>query len=283
MHFIKANNDDDVLSEFADFLRVDRRLNENTIRRHLLEIRRLLKYARFNVVNATRNDIRDYLKNFIGIPAGSYANILKTLRLFYREYLNRPEVIEGFKFPAKSINVNVNIPNKEQLKEFYESLDKPVARALFLLYATSGLRKREVLNLRIGDIDFEKRMIIPNNNGNRTKRTWITFYNDEAAKAFKEYLGDWTKLDKNMKIFSKGVKYFVMKYRLWNKEKGIKISPQILREWFCNEMGKLGVADRYVDAFCGRVPRSILAAYYTDYSPEKLKEIYDKADLRILD
>lgn len=47
------------------------------------------------------------------------------------------------------------------------------------------------------------------------------------------------------------------------------------------EMGSLGVQDRYVDAFCGRVPQSILARHYTDYSPERLKEIYDRADLRL--
>ncbi|MEM3506079.1 MAG: hypothetical protein QW589_01440 [Candidatus Bathyarchaeia archaeon] len=39
----------------------------------------------------------------------------------------------------------------------------------------------------------------------------------------------------------------------------------------------------YVDAFCGRVPRSILAKHYTDYSPERLKEIYDKAGLKVLE
>jgi len=47
-------------------------------------------------------------------------------------------------------------------------------------------------------------------------------------------------------------------------------------------MGRLGVPDRYVDAFCGRVPRSVLARHYTDFSPEKLKEIYDKARLKVL-
>ena len=39
----------------------------------------------------------------------------------------------------------------------------------------------------------------------------------------------------------------------------------------------------YVDAFCGRVPQTVLARHYTDYSPEKLKEIYEKANLKILD
>jgi hypothetical protein len=40
--------------------------------------------------------------------------------------------------------------------------------------------------------------------------------------------------------------------------------------------------EKYVDAFCGRVPRSILARHYTDFSPEKMKEIYDKVNLKVL-
>jgi len=42
------------------------------------------------------------------------------------------------------------------------------------------------------------------------------------------------------------------------------------------------VPDKYVDAFCGRVARSVLARHHADYSPEKLKEIYNKAGLKVL-
>ena len=45
--------------------------------------------------------------------------------------------------------------------------------------------------------------------------------------------------------------------------------------------GRVGVPDRYVDAFCGRVPGSILAKRYSDFAPEKLKEIYEKNSIKI--
>jgi intergrase/recombinase len=67
-----------------------------------------------------------------------------------------------------------------------------------------------------------------------------------------------------------------------SKQTGVKITPQVLRNWFCSEMGRLGIPDRYVNAFCGRTPKSILTRHYTDYSPEKLKEIYEKAHLNVL-
>jgi hypothetical protein len=47
-------------------------------------------------------------------------------------------------------------------------------------------------------------------------------------------------------------------------------------------MGRLGVPDRYIDAFCERFPRSVLAKHYTNLSPEKLKEVVKKAKLKVL-
>ena len=42
-------------------------------------------------------------------------------------------------------------------------------------------------------------------------------------------------------------------------------------------MVRLGASETYdIDAFCGRVPKSVLARQYTDFSPEKLKKIYDE-------
>ena len=41
--------------------------------------------------------------------------------------------------------------------------------------------------------------------------------------------------------------------------------------------------DRDVDAFCGRVPKSVLARWYSNFAPDKLKEIYERTNLKILD
>ena len=73
--------------------------------------------------------------------------------------------------------------------------------------------------------------------------------------------------------------YRIKKFRT---DTGFLIQPQDLRYWFCEEMGRLGVAARYIDAFCGRVPKSVLAKHYTDYAAEKLKKIYDKTGLKVL-
>jgi intergrase/recombinase len=47
-------------------------------------------------------------------------------------------------------------------------------------------------------------------------------------------------------------------------------------------MFRLGVSETCADALCGRVPKSVLARHYTDFSPQKLEDIYEKANIKIL-
>ena len=59
-------------------------------------------------------------------------------------------------------------------------------RLYFLLYASSGLRRKEALSLRPEDVNEETRMIAPNKGVSGTKNTWITFYNDDMAELLDE-------------------------------------------------------------------------------------------------
>ena len=171
------------------------------------------------------------------------------------------------------------MPSREELREFYEAIPIPEGKLYFLLYASSGLRTREALSLRPQDVDEELRMLRPRQRGGRTKLSWITFYNEELATALEEMRG---KLRSGSRWIPIRTDDFRATWRIAREKTGIHITPKVLRAWFCCEMARLGVPDRYVDAFCGRVPRSILARHYSDYSPLNLKRIYDSAGLRVL-
>ena len=149
------------------------------------------------------------------------------------------------------------------------------------MYANTGLRRDEILALQKEDVNRNLRMVRPNNHKkSQTKHSWVSFYNDEAEHWLNIYLE--SRNDRSPKLFPHRKEDFCRMWREAREKTGIHISPQDLRFWFCSEMGSIGVSDRYVDAFCERVPRSILARHYTDYSPEWLKEIYDKVNLRVL-
>jgi integrase/recombinase XerD len=269
-----------LLSDFYDFCKVDLGLAESTAKEYRRKMKRFFQAINKPASNVTAEDVRAYLKPLSNGSANSYGNALKPVKRFFRDYMKMGNVVESFKFRKIQLKP-VIVPSKAELRKFYRALRTPRARALFLMYASTGLRKMELLSLRRDDIDWEKRMVIPNNHNGATKRSWVTFFNDEAKLALKEYLA--TRKDDNTKLFRVSPHTFIDVWRYAGQDSGIKITPQVLREWFCDEMGRLGVPDRYVDAFCGRVPKSVLAKRYSDFAPKKLKQIYKNADLGILD
>jgi len=71
-----------IVEDFKNFLIIDKQLAERTVERHLLEIKIFFKNSDRDLINATKADIRNYLMRFRGWCTYSYANILKTLRIF---------------------------------------------------------------------------------------------------------------------------------------------------------------------------------------------------------
>jgi site-specific recombinase XerD len=266
-----------LLSAFFDFCTVDMRLAINTAKGYRRHMRRFFKTVKKPARSVTAEDVREVLKPLVNGSANTYGNVLKPLKVFFRDFMKMPEAVESFKF-SKAPLIPVTVPSKEKLRKFYQALRTPIARALFLMYASTGLRKMELLSLKKEDIDFDKRMIVPRSHSGETKRSWAAFFNEEAEQSLKEYLA--TRKDDSPKLFRISLHSFIDIWRYAAQDSSVTITPQVLREWFCDEMGRLGVPDRYVDAFCGRVPGSVLAKRYSDFGPEKLKQIYDKSGLR---
>jgi integrase len=219
----------------------------------------------------TVKEIRSYLK------VNSNNHHVKTIRVFYGRFLGMPWLIQSFKVPQSPFKPKY-VPPKKELQRFYRELTSVKDKTIFLLLATSGLRFHEIMELKIGDVDLESCMIRPKVD-NSMKKAWVSFFNKEAGGLLANYL---IGKDPNEKLFSNAKEPRKSKVFRKVRLRYSHITPKVLREWFCCEMGSLGVPDRYIDAFCGRVPRSVLARHYTDYSPKRLKEIYDKAGLKVL-
>jgi integrase len=250
---------------------VDLRLKHRTAKKHQRHVKRFLNWT--NGSDIDRDIIRSYFKTLESPSV--YEHALNALRRYFRDYYHRDDLIQDFKQPYRPFKPR-SIPTKDEIRDFYELLSTDKMRAYYLITATSGLRKSEILSLKYSDIDFKNRMIIPKTRSS-SKHTWISFYNEEAEEVIQEYLDGKTE----GKIFPWGSTQW---RRQWNQVKEnseIWITSKMLRMWFCSEMSTLGVSDRYVDAFCGRTPKSVLSRHYTDFNRKRLKEIYDKANLKI--
>jgi len=249
--------------DFEKFLKVQRNLSPRTIEGHLQHLSNFIK-AVDNIDEP--ESIQDFLLTIKEEKSTStYRNYLSMLKILYRDYLGKEDFIKDFKFPRQSVKPKI-IPSRKELKIFFEALPSLKYQIIFIALASSGLRISELLNAEING-----RMLIPLSHDGNTKKSWITFINEETANLIESFEGAPFEVSRNTvsHVFKK----------VSNKT-GIKLSAQTLRSVFAHEMTLRQVPDRYIDAFCGRVPTSVLARHYSDFSPEVLKEIYDKADLK---
>jgi integrase/recombinase XerD len=250
-----------------------------TVKGHLYHIRKFLKAVNKPINQITREDVRRFLSSLMDKHPETYKNYLNSLRRFLRDYLQKPELINGFKQPRIPLNLKP-LPDKVKLQTFYNALPSLREKTLFLLLASSGLRLNEVLNLTLENLDLNNRIIYPNKKyGSQTKSHYVSFFNHECLEALTKYIEAYKPRDKLFNISRKRVQAIFHETSL---KVGFKITPQTLRAWFSTEMAKKAVPDRYIDAFQGRIPRSTLARHYTDYTIETLKQIYTKANLTIL-
>jgi integrase len=269
------------LTDFSEFLAVDLRMEKRTVQLHRDTIKYFLKAVGKASSAVCHADVRAYLH--VRMKSRSEATVnndLKSLRRFYRDFLHKPELVMSFRFKQPEFREK-HVPSSSELKRFIEALPDTGHKALLLTLATCGWRVNEVLPLTWKDIDLENRWLIPVKRSSATKRTGTGFFNGEAEKLLRMLYAS-----RSWKDDEKAFPSYKTIQRIWNKarmECGVKVMPQNLRQWFCTEMMKLGVASQYVDAFCGRVPSSILARHYLDYSAERLREIHVKSGLKVLE
>ncbi len=265
----------ETLEAFAEFMTVNMRLEKRTVRETKSNIRRYLDCSNYVVNYET---VSKFLKAYMVKSSRTYNAQLTSLRRFVRDFLHAPESILDFKMaPVDLLGKNITLPSKEQLKKGFEALTEDGERALYLFTLSTGLRRSEIMGLNKDKIDFKIRSVVPLH-FTRVKRSGITFYNAETEEYLNRYLA--SKPD-DAKVFRLYPKKCKLMWRKASEAAGVKISPQILRIWFSNELGEQLVPDRFVDIFEGRAPRSVLAKNYTAKGIERLKVIYDKANLTL--
>jgi len=267
----------DVVGDFWEYCVVDERLSKSVAKDYKNIARRFLKHSNGGI---SRSTIRSYLNSYLGKAPKTYNNQLDGLRAFVCRFMRQPLLMQGFrKAHVDYYNHEVKLPTKKQLQKAFNVLKDDRERAIFLLYASSGLRRSELLKLTFDEVDFERRCMRCKHN-TRTKKAGITFYNEEAEIYLKGYLR--SRNDSKPRLIRIDSKTFHDMWKLASIAADCYLRPQVLRKWHSSTLGELLVPDRYVDIFQGRAPRSVLARHYTGTGLQRLEQLYDKADLKVL-
>lgn len=264
-NIINSIEDKDVLS-FLEYLKYERRLSVNTIDSYGENLLLVSKYLNKDLINATRDDIKNFFDNFDG-DVKTKAHYLTVLNSFYKYLLFMGKCsinpCDGIKHPKLSKKLPEYLTSEEINKLFDIRLTKPIDHRnkamLEVLYAT-GTRISELINLELNQIDFDECIIRVTGKG---KKDRIIPIGDTAMDALKNYIlnyriflvktndNNFVFLNKNGSKISRQGFFKILKGLAFDA--GIKkdISPHTIRHSFATNLLNNGADLRIIQELLG--------------------------------
>ncbi len=291
-----------MIERFLDYLEVEKRYSPHTITNYRKD---LSDFSSFVLKTEASEDIvhihKKIIKNFIvelsksGLSKRSINRKLSSLRSFYMFMLRLGEIqvspmetIDSLKFyPEKRIPFSED--EMETMKTEIEEkgamtlLDKLIIETLY----QTGIRKSELCNLLLSNVDFSKKEIMVIGKGNKAR---VIPVSDELVLDFQTYLNirransenaHYFFVNKNGKKLGEKFVYLVVNKYFSIVTSKQKRSPHILRHTFATHILNGGAEISKVQKIMGH---SSLAStqVYTSANIEQLKKAYSKAHPREL-
>jgi len=281
------------LAEYLEYLAHIKKYSSHTIKAYRQDIRQYVNYFRENDLEVSKDAIRDYI-SVIFMRTKNKATLsrkIKAIRSFYR-YLVRQGKMEKNPFDVVSTpKEDKKLPEVLTEREMADFLDRLPGgtfielrnRAVFeFLYAT-GLRISELVNVRMGDINFNERMVRVLGKGNKER---IVPFNDVAGGALSRYLESARKKfkgpvdylflnNRGAKITERGIEKILQ--NVYGEVMGInkRVYPHLFRHSFATHLLQRGANLRVIQELLGHSSLSTTERY-TSLNYGDLLNVYKK-------
>lgn len=276
-----------ILSEYLDFLEIEKGLSQNTIDAYRRDLGDFFDYyAELEIDKIQRTQINTYVRNLHEkeFSPTSVTRKIASLRGFFKwvcanelSPVNPTLTLEQPKVPQR-------LPKVMTMQEINEILNQDLTKIqrvmLELLYGC-GLRVSELVNLKINDYDLKGKFLECTGKGSKDR---IVPMGNKACEAVKDYLPERDFLvqkfnlkTKQLLINEKGKNVTRQEVYTFIHEQGKKIhkaiSPHTLRHSFATHLLENGADLRVVQELLGHSDVST-TQLYTHISKKRLKEVY---------
>ena len=284
---------DQALRTFLDFLHIEKGLSPNTVKSYQSDLSIFFGWLSSNCNSSIENTKSDDLELFIkhlfklGFKSTTINRKISSIKTFY-VYLKKQKLIniiptEDIIVPKQEKNLPKSISEKE-VETLLNSIngssnielrDKAMME---LLYAT-GVRVSELVNIKLNDIDFNRRVIRVIGKGSKER---LIPFGEKAFIALNNYLASREKsITKEIFLSNRGTG--ITRISFWNRVKfylnrcglSIEISPHTLRHAFATHILNRGADLRSVQMLLGHSDLST-TQIYTHIAKQRLSDVLKK-------
>lgn len=261
-----------------------KRYGDSTVRTYVSMISRFLGFVKpKNASECEHADLVRYVNEYI-IPAGlsfSFQNqTVNALRLFYSKIYNVEFVNESFERPRAAHNLP-NVLSKDEVKRILDAPGNIKHKAMLSLIYACGLRRSELLNLLLTDIDSKRRIVFIRQSKNRKDR--LVPISDKTINMLREYVRAYRPRRYLFEGLAKGEMYSpntlekVLKVAC--KKAGISkpVTLHWLRHSYATHLLESGTDLRYIQALLGH-SSSKTTEIYTHVSFNSIQNIRSPFD-----
>ncbi|MEA3295667.1 MAG: site-specific tyrosine recombinase/integron integrase [Patescibacteria group bacterium] len=260
-----------------------KRYSNNTINTYTAYLKDFIyEFKNQNIASLSKSSINTYILKLVkqdNISASQQNQRINSIKFYYEKVLGREKQYYEIHRPRKEYKLP-KVLSKNEVKEILNSSNNIKHHCILILIYSAGLRRSELINLKVSDIDSE-RMVV-SINGAKGKKDRVSLLSRNTLNLLRKY---YKEFKPEMYLFEgmKGGKYSptsvakVLKNAA--KKAGIhkNVTPHMLRHSFATHLLEQGTDLRYIQELLGH-SSSKTTEIYTHVSKKAIDKINNPVD-----
>jgi len=271
-----------LLEKYRDIL-IQKRYSKNTEKVYINYFTDFCrKFGPGNIDDLSKEKINVYISELIrerNISASQQNQRINAIKFYYEKVLGREKEYYELHRPHKEQKLP-KVLSKNEVKKILSVCENIKHKSILMLIYSAGLRRSELINLKITDIDSE-RMVI-NIRGGKGKKDRISLLSDHMLVLLRNYYRAYRPKDY---LFEgqNGGKYSPTSIANILKKASLKagirkkVTPHILRHSFATHLLEQGTDLRYIQELLGH-NSSKTTEVYTHVSKKAIDQIKNPVD-----
>ncbi len=231
--------------------------SENTQRTYLQHFKEfLLFFYESHPVEISETEIRNFILYLIEkrkLSKSTQNQAINAIKFFYEKVMMQERTVYYLERPIRDKKLP-EVLSQEEVMLIFEALDNIKHKAMLMLIYSAGLRRSEMLNLRIGDVDFHRNIVfIRGGKGHKDRQSVLS---QNLVPMLQHYLKEY---QPGFWLFEgqKGLRYSASSLQQVLKQAttkaGIKkfVRLHMLRHSFATHLLESGTSTRYIQVLLG--------------------------------